>query len=366
MPATHACTTESVPPSEEALSWLKEASARAQESASAQREADAGGGDQGSKGHESQHGVEGGSGEADSAWEMEKVETVKPLRTKSRSFSDIQDLLCLDGEAASARQGGEGGAGEEAGGGVAEAFHIMSGSTAPAALAGDSHGDRAGGGGGLAARKGEDRGEGFGRMEVIAKGMAGLQRDAKSLHVLPSVSQIAALQSASAEQRRHDDAQAASCASPLLSSPPLASPLRSLTRSSTLLAHQISTGRQPVLRRLPGAPKVVLQGGRLRHGLSLMIESPSLIRPSPSLVFLPPSRGEGEGIGLIPWEEVFNVSLVCGLYVALFSNLRGHVVAGMLLQALRCRCCMLLQALRCGYSTSSSWAPARSGGRWAR
>lgn len=62
--------------------------------------------------------------------------------------------------------------------------------------------------------------------------------------------------------------------------------------------------------------------------LSLMIESPSLMRPLPSLVFLPPQAGKGEGIGLIPWAEVLHVSFVCACYVAIFSNVRGHLVAG--------------------------------------
>ena len=108
----------------------------------------------------------------------------------------------------------------------------------------------------------------------------------------------------------------------------VASPVRSLARSSTMLADIISTGRRPILRRLPGVPMVVFQGGRSRQGLSLMIESPTLARPSPSLVFLPPKRGEGEGIGLIPWAEVLKVSLVCGVYVAVWSNIRSHMVAG--------------------------------------
>ena len=250
----------------------------------------------------------------DKAWETDKLQAMgaKPLRVRSRSFNDISHLLQLDGAESPELC-------EDKGPGVV----LRHADTCPALLP-DGEGCSA---------------------DTNSAGDVCAERQSKPERAPATPARLAPSPDPTAQAPGHHvnrilpeslrDAAASVKAAAgggegkrRLSSPPIASPVQSLTRSSTMLADAIGVGRQPILRRLPGAPKVLFRGGKYGLALSLMIEGPSLMRPSPSLVFLPPQAGKGEGIGLIPWAEVINVSLMCGLYVAFFSNIRGHIVAG--------------------------------------
>jgi len=266
-----------------------------------------------------------GEGRSDGAaadgksWEMKKVEVVRPMRVRSRSFNDVSHLIQME-EGESPQDG-------EAAGAVTAAAAPSPPADVCAALSPRGEiecpppADKALPAGGPAGELASQRaGE-----EALTTPAAAPRAVSRSRSPLPQILRdtLTSVKSAVGGRLR-----ARSDGRRRLSSPPIASPMQSLTRSSTMLADAISTGRQPVLRRLPGAPKVLFRGGKYGLALSLMIEGPSMLRPSPSLVFLPPQAGKGEGIGLIPWAEVINVSLLCGLYVALFSNLRGHIVVG--------------------------------------
>lgn len=249
----------------------------------------------------------------DRAWgTMDKVQIVRPLRVRSRSFNDVSHLLQADADGAAS--------GDVKTPGDARLQHADT----CTALLPDAGGRSAAA---TSTKEVHNRSE---RENLPAASAPPLDLQARVASLEAKTTTLPAVlqDGGEAEETPAGTQDGASVARRRLSSPPIASPVQSLTRSSTMLADAISAGRQPILRGLPGAPKVLFRGGKYGLALSLMIEGPTMLRPSPSLVFLPPQAGKGEGIGLIPWAEVVNVSLVCGLYVAFFSNIRGHIVAG--------------------------------------
>jgi len=105
---------------------------------------------------------------------------------------------------------------------------------------------------------------------------------------------------------------------------------RSLTRSSTVILKFHGMGLRSSSTILNRSPSIQVGALARMHARTMVchrsptivLQTPSVLKPSPSLVFLPPDFEDGAGT---PISVILTVSAFCGLYLGLLSNLRSQV-----------------------------------------